>query len=282
MPEERILVSPSGRTCWKAILRGRSYSIFKGPLAAPRPLVDYRANTKAEAERRVERLEAQMRAKGYRRPDEPSGQVAPDPELPRFVKMTRAKTLKEYAAPVLTGFKVTKTASLEKLSTLAVVVYAHRRERELSELAGFVASVGLSASAPYPLQEVLALESRSCRDRQNAADARKWIQHIKDLGYNDHVLTLESIEHHDSFALHGRGPMTVAQEVRWRISMVKKLVLASELGGSRTLKAKDARRELDEHMAHLRAVWKIKQDASIERPAGRHAPYPIPSHLFSR
>lgn len=283
--KERLLLSRNGKLCWKAIVRGRSYTIYSGSASSPKLRGSNTVKTAIEAQERVQSLEAHMRTKGYRDPDaapvHATDKLAPDAPPP-FASRIRMAAAKPYVGPLRRAFKPSRESSLEALASLAVVLLAHRRLDNLLEVADFAKDLGpaVTPSHQHYIHDVLALASQGCRELGDSAATRRWRRFLKKIPLNPHVLTRDWVERHHDFGLHKRGPMTVGQETKWRITMVRVLAKVAELGGSPSLPKAHAQDELDEHVAHLRAIWKVQQDAAPQRPRGRKAPHPIASHLF--
>ena len=185
----------------------------------------------------------------------------------------------KYAKKCVENFKVTKKTSLANMLELGYVYYANHQEDNLEICTNYlIESLSeISISNQWCPMYLASLMARVKREKGNIDEAKKYVEVINKIGFNETIVTRGWIEREHQWAY---TRMTVRAEEEWRINMLYLLCLVIETGGSPTLSADDAEHEFKEHLQHLRSILGVPQNNPPARPQGKEGPFPIKSFLF--
>ena len=185
----------------------------------------------------------------------------------------------KYAKKCVSNFKITKKASLAHILELGYVYYANHQVDNLALCTDFLINnlSHIIISNQWSPMYLASLMARVKRKQGKKDEAKKYVEVIKEIGFNEAIVSREWIEREHQWAY---TRMTPRAEEEWRINMLYLLCLIIETGGSSTLSADDAEQEFKEHLHHLRAILGIPQDTPPDRPRGKKGPFPIKSYLF--
>lgn len=176
------------------------------------------------------------------------------------------------------GFKPSKDSSLLETLHLVYVYYAYNKSTEIEQVSDYLETFVHPGEYRLWFGEIFCLQARVCREAGDTARATRYRQLIQTMNQNHTPAKLSDIEYANRGAL---VDMSKRSEEAWRIRMLYTICSSIEFGGTSCLSPERAEPEFQEHLANLRAILGIPQQATPSRTSKNTAVYPIRSLLFS-